>query len=223
MPARSSQTEQKPTFIFNGTIKKLKRARMDDVPVNDRTAVVTVDKILEAPPALTDYAGHDITVQIGGRAKLKVGDKMTFYTTSWMYGDSIAVRSLKQEPLKCESTATRGATADPSERNAQRKTREHYNKATLVISGKVISVSTPDELAQESAAPSEKAPGGPVSEHDPEWREAVVEVSDVHKGSKKKRVVVRFAASTDVTRDGAPKSHPGHQGDFMPPKAKGQA
>jgi hypothetical protein len=127
--------------------------------------------------------------------------------------------------LKGEGAATRGAAAaaSPTRRNAQRKTREHYDKAILVISGKVTSIRTPGETAGESGAPSESAPGGPVSEHDPEWREAVIEVSDVHKGSKKKRVVVRFPASTDVMWYGAPKFHPGQQGYFMLRKAEGRA
>ena len=63
---------------------------------------------------------------------------------------------------------------------------------------------------------SDRVRGGPVSEHDPRWREAVVEVDDVHKGvHKKKQVVVRFPASTDVMWYGAPKFHPGQQGYFM--------
>jgi len=56
----------------------------------------------------------------------------------------------------------------------------------------------------------------PVSEHDPKWREAVVEVDDVHKGAhQKKQVVVRFPASKDVMWYHLPKFQPGQQGFFM--------
>src|SRR5438309_4243960 len=90
MPASQSKTEPapKPTFVFKGTIKKLKSATMKDVPVNDRTAIVTVDQIIEAPPGLADYNGQDITVQLSGRAKVRVGQEMIFHTISWMYGIS---------------------------------------------------------------------------------------------------------------------------------------
>jgi hypothetical protein len=222
MPASQSKTEPapKPTFIFKGTIKKLKSATMKDVPVNDRTAIVTVDQIIEAPPGLSDYNGQDITVQLSGRTKVSVGQEMIFNTVSWMYGDSIAVRAISQEPVKSSHTAMLAAATDPAERHAQRQTRERFDAADLVVSGKVVAVRLPAEKAQglqgASAAASDQIPGGPVSEHDPKWREAVVEVDDVHKGAhKKKQVVVCFPASTDVMWYGAPKFHPGQQGYFM--------
>ena len=54
MPATRSKTTQaqKPTFVFKGTIKKLKSATMKGVPVDERTLVVTVNQVIEAPPAL---------------------------------------------------------------------------------------------------------------------------------------------------------------------------
>jgi hypothetical protein len=49
----------------------------------------------------------------------------------------------------------------------------------------------------------------------------VLEVADVHKGvNKKKQIVVRFPASTDVMWYNAPKFHPGQQGHFMLRKTK---
>jgi hypothetical protein len=222
MPASQSKTKTvtKPTFVFKGTIKKLKSATMKDVPVNDRTAVVTVDQIIEAPPGLADYNGQDITVQLSGRAKVSVGQEMIFHTISWMYGDSIAVQALSQEPFKSSHAAMLAAGPDPAERHAQRRTRERFDHADLVVSGKVVAVRLPAETARDargaSVAPSDQMPGGPVSEHDPKWREAVIEVADVHKGKHSgKQVVVRFPASTDVMWYGAPKFHPGEQGYFM--------
>jgi len=71
------------------------------------------------------------------------------------------------------------------------------------------------------------APSRPVSEHSPHWREAVIEIDEVHKGKHtKKNVVIRFPASTDVRWYKAPKFEAGHQGYFMlrkTPMAKGTA
>ncbi len=192
---------------------------MSDVPVNDRTAVVRVDQIIEAPPALADYQGQEITVQISGRQKLAVGQQFIFHTISWIYGDSIAVQSLSQEPVKAEHRAMLSAAQDPVERKAERETRERFHSADVVVSGKVTAVRLPSEEtsgATASARGAEQRGGGPVSEHDPKWREAVVEVDDVHKGEHaKKQIVVRFPASTDVMWYSAPKFHPGQQGYFM--------
>jgi hypothetical protein len=222
MPARSGKVEQKPTFIFKGTIKKLKSATMKDMPVNNRTAIVKVDQIIEAPPALLDYKGLDITVQISGRQKLRVGQEMIFHTTNCIFGDSIAVESIRQEPVESEQMAMLSAAADP----VDRERREHFNTADVVVSGKVVSVRLPSETAEgagTNAASSDQVPGGPVSEHDPNWREAVVEVNEVHKGSpQRKQIIVRFPASTDVMWYAAPKFQPGQQGYFMLHKEEAQ-
>jgi hypothetical protein len=59
-------------------------------------------------------------------------------------------------------------------------------------------------------------PIGPISEHTPHWREAQIEIDDVHKGEHKSNtVMIRFPASTDVRWYKAPKFEPGHQGFFM--------
>jgi len=222
MPASQRKTEPAPTptFVFKGTIKKLKSATMKDVPVSDRTAIVRVDQIIEAPPGLADYNGQDITVQLSGRTKVSVGQELIFHTISWMYGESIAVQAISQEPVKSSHTAMLAAADDPADLHAYRQTRERFDHADLVVSGKVVAVRLPAAKAPglqvTSAAASDQIPGGPVSEHDPKWREAVVEVDDVHKGvHKKKQVVVRFPASSDVMWYGAPKFHPGQQGYFM--------
>jgi hypothetical protein len=217
---RKSEPAPKPTFVFKGTIKKLKSATMKDVPVNERTAIVRVDQIIEAPPGLADYNGQDITVQLSGRPKAAVGLEMIFHTISWMYGESVAVQAISQEPVKSSHTAMLAAATDPVDRHAQRQTRERFNDADLVVSGKVVAVRLPAEktpgLQGINASASDQVSGGPVSEHDPKWREAVVEVDAVHKGAhKKKQLVVRFPASTDVMWYGTPKFHPGQQGYFM--------
>jgi hypothetical protein len=212
-----------PTFVFKGTVKKLKSATMKDVPVDDRTAVVTVDQIIEAPSDLASYNGQDITVLLGGRQKIKAGQEMIFHTVSWMYGDSVAVRSLSQEPVKDSHAAMLSSGLDPAERRAQREQQEHFQTADLVVSGKVLAVRLPDEAAPavKGAAAAEQPPSRPISEHDPKWREAVVQIDDVHKGAhKRKQVVVRFPASTDVMWYGAPKFHPGQQGIFVLHKAE---
>ena len=222
MPASLNKNTEvvTPTFVFKGTVKKLKSATMKDVPVDDRTAVVTVDQIIEAPADLADYNGQDITVQLGGRQKIKTGQELIFHTVSWIYGDSIAVRSLSQEPVKDSHAAMLSSGVDPAERRAQREQQEHFQTADLVVSGKVVAVRLPDEAAQTvkgaGVVASEQPPSRPISEHDPKWREAVVQIDDVHKGvHKQKQVVVRFPASTDVMWYGAPKFHPGQQGFFM--------
>jgi hypothetical protein len=68
-----------------------------------------------------------------------------------------------------------------------------------------------------ASAAAAAGPGKParISEHDPFWREAVVEVQNVHKGTVgKKQVVVRFPSSTDIRWHRAPKFEVGQEGVF---------
>jgi hypothetical protein len=56
----------------------------------------------------------------------------------------------------------------------------------------------------------------PITEHDAQWHEAVIEVTAVHKGRRVPRSIkVRFPASTDVAWARAPKLHAGQEGTFL--------
>ena len=195
------------TFVFKGTIKKLKASNVKQAAVNDRTAIVTVNQVIEAPPNLTAYAGQDITVEFSSRRKIRAGDELIVHAISWLFGDTIAVRSLFEES---ESAPTRNVTSPQH----QRATQQHFDNADLVVSGRVVEVRLP------KPPPRKRATGGPittkVSEHDPKWREAVIEVKQIHKGDPaKRRVVVCFPSSTDVAWRRAPKLETGQQGLFL--------
>jgi hypothetical protein len=223
MPA-SSKAEalaQQAKFIFKGTVQKLKAANMPDVPVNDRTAVVRVDEILHAPEALSHYAGQEITVQLGGRKKLKKGQQAVFYTNGWLFGDGVAVQSIDHEDVgKAPATLTM-AVGDPVKSLVARETQAHLNDAEVVIAGRVTSVRMPtDVVAARAIGGTETTPTGRISEHDPDWRIAEIQVDAVHKGSHKgKTATVRFPSSQDVMWHDAPKFHPGQEGFFMLHKA----
>jgi hypothetical protein len=112
---------------------------------------------------------------------------------------------------------------DPVVHRQNRRIKHRFTNADIVVSGRVTMVRIP--AAETSAAlaaskaesvASTPEPVGPVSEHTPHWREAHVEIDDVHKGvHTSKSVVIRFPASTDVRWYKAPKFQPGHQGFFM--------
>ncbi len=215
MPSpRQTNEPQEPTFVFKGTIKKLKSATMKDVPLNERNAIVTVDQIIESPPDLAGYGGQDITVQLSGRQKVRVEQQMLFHAAGWMFGDSVAVRSLREEPIKNGQATSADAGDDAVERRARKQQRSHFKDADLVVSGKVVAVRLPGD-----STPGRKRAGrptGPITEHDPKWREAIIQVDEVLKGThQKKQVVVRFPASNDVMWHEAPKFEAGQQGYFI--------
>jgi hypothetical protein len=220
MPRESVAKDSAP-FVFKGTIQAMKSATMKAVTVDERTAVVTVDQVLEAPRSLAAFAGHRITVQLSGRKKVLAGQQFIFHTQGWIFGDSVAVRSIKQEPIQRNKTHTallsRGG--DPVAHKRDRESEQRFDAADIVVSGKVTAIRLPSETSGKGKRASAAKP---VSEHSPHWREAVVEIDDVHKGKHlKKNVVIRFPASTDVRWYKAPKFQPGQQGFFLLHKTEG--
>jgi len=203
--AMTKQTAEKASFVFKGTIKKLKSATMSEVPLSDRTAVVHVDEVIDGPPDLADFLGQDITVELSGDLTTRAGQRMVFHTTGWIFGASVAVRSLREEPIKGAAAAQRHSTVpEPA----------HFADADLVVAGKVVTVRVP----QGSPRAQRRAGAIPssITEHDPVWREAVIQVDDVLKGAKNaKRVTVRFPDSSDVMFHGVPKFETGQEGYFM--------
>ncbi|HEX9209104.1 MAG TPA: hypothetical protein VF901_01200 [Bradyrhizobium sp.] len=209
----------KPTFVFKGVVKKLKSATMKSVPISDRMAVVRVEQVLEAPKNLAHYAGQDITVELAGREKVSAGDEFIFHASGWMFGDSIAVRSVTEEPVTKAHAALLSRGGDPAEHKANRQLQEHIDDADLVVSGQVASVALPPGVAE--AARTANAAAMPVSEHDPKWRQAVISVDEIHKGTHDaKQVTVLFPASTDVRWYNAPKFQAGQKGCFILHKTK---
>lgn len=218
--AKRKAPDQEANFVFRGTIKQLKAVNVKQAPVSDRTAIVTVNQVLDAPANLQGYTGQDITVELSSARNVTSGERMILHTTSWLSGETIAVKSLFEEPDKGAAATTHHV--DAAAKRDQRKTSEHFDDADLVISGKVIEVRLPKDSGATSkkTAAAGNQPLKPVSEHDPKWREALIEVDQVHKGKPtKRRVVVRFPSSTDVAWRRAPKFQAGQQGYFMLHKA----
>lgn len=70
--------------------------------------------------------------------------------------------------------------------------------------------------------------GGPISEHDPAWKVATIQVGEVYRGDAKSggTITVAFASSEDVAWFGAPKLLVGQRGIFVGqpmPGAEGSA
>lgn len=229
MPANTDPSMD-VTFLFKGTIRDVKKTTLPGVPVDNNTVVAMVDQVLEAPENLAKLGGRRVTVRLSGRTKAAVGDEFIFHAHGWIFGQSVAVLSVKEERLG--ETRAHGALlsrgGDPVAHRQNRRVKHRFSTADVVVSGRVTMVRIPYEAGGASRAASKAMspadtpePMGPISEHTPHWREAHIEIDDVHKGvHTSKTVVLRFPASRDVRWYKAPKFEPGHQGFFMLRKHK---
>jgi hypothetical protein len=218
-PSRTEQLASQAKFVFQGTVNKVKAATMADVPVSDRTVVVRVDRVIQAPEVLRNHAGHEITVQLAPKEEpVKPKQTAVFYTNGWIFGDSIAVQSVGHE--NATPTAMAALSHHPEDPVQSLHTREALGQAAaadLVVTGRVAAVRLPAAEAQARAtAATGGRTGERISEHAPLWQEAVIDVDQVHKGQgQPKQVVIRFPASTDVRWYKAPKFHTGQEGVFL--------
>jgi hypothetical protein len=213
---RARQATQEARFVFQGTVRKLKAATLAAVPVSDRTVVVRVDRVIHAPETLVDYAGRDITVQLAPGESVAPGNTLIFHANGWIFAEGLAVQSVGHEAATTPKVAALSTHPEDPVRNLRaREAMDQAARADLVVTGRVAAVRLPAGEAKARAMA-----GGPsaerISEHAPLWQEAVIDVDEVHKGSRlRKQVVVRFPSSTDVRWHRAPKFHAGQEGVFM--------
>jgi hypothetical protein len=197
------------TFIFRGTVERLNASTMAPVAVSESTAVVNVDEVIQAPAALGDLTGRQVTIQFGESPPTPAGRQAIFFTRPWLYGDSIAVvevgrRQIGARATKAEITGARQEVADVTERKPDQELQRHIGEADGVVAGRVVNT-------QPAAGMIPR-----VSEHDPGWQEAVVAVESVEMGDlPQPTVTVLFASSMDVMWFQAPKLHVGSEGVWV--------
>jgi hypothetical protein len=187
-------------FVFQGTVVAVGAATLPAVPVDDLTAVVRVDQVLRAPEHMEQLVGREITVRL--RKPADPGAVAVFSADGWLYGDSLAVVEVgtRKSPTKAAGAAVPEAFEAPAAADRTARLRKalqaRADEASLVVVGRVTGVQ-----ALATAAPTQ----GRLSEHDPHWATATVEVEEAVKGSPPKTVDVLFANSEDVMWRQAPK------------------
>lgn len=82
-------------IIFSGTVRQLGAGSFSGLPPSERLAVVRVSRTFRAAPVLGTINDHEITVLLDPRSEVQVGYEGVFFATSWVYGESIAVREIE--------------------------------------------------------------------------------------------------------------------------------
>jgi len=198
-------------IIFIGTVTQIGAVAVPELAASARTVVVRVDQVLEKPAAVALTSGDSVTVETVRAGSLKSGIQATFYTTGWIFGRGVAVREVGHEPGQSPVVAAAQQQAVSRARFAVNDAalKAHIRSAAVVVAGRVDQV-RPAEL--------EAAPTRPkrITEHDPNWQEAIIQVQEGLKGAQAgQQVVVRFPASLDVAWVGAPKFAAGEEGTFL--------
>jgi hypothetical protein len=192
-------------FIFSGTIIRMNASNIEIVP-NTPTAIVRVDEVLDAVSPYDQMKGKEITVLLAAAGNKRAGARQVFFTSGWYYGKTLGVKETPNNLVVTENMSafrTRIVTERVNIRNDS--IREELNKAVLVVWGTVIEANIKVEKKL-----------GLESEHDPEFRKAIIEIKEVLKGRiAEKRVEIFYASSEDVMWHNSPKLVKGQEGVFL--------
>lgn len=206
---QTSKFAAQSAFVFRGKVIKLKAATLEGVDT-DSTAIVQVDHVITAPPMFTAINGQQITVRFKSLTGITKGSVSTFFTNGWIFGASIGVDAVGvvQDAETHAITATVQQASTGSQDDAL---KARLDSAEMAVVGTVSKVE-----------PSEKGTTH-ISEHDPNWHEATVDVDEVVKGKKStKQVTMLFPKSDDVRWYKIPKYKEGQQGIWLLQKGKKQ-
>ena len=190
-------------MVFRGTVVRPGAANLEIVVPDAKTAIVGVDEVLKAGAALDDFTGREVTVFLAARA-LQAGDQRVFFTRVGLIGESLGVQEIGRLPGRTKSAKSQVAAA---ERQIQAETlAARIDASDLAIDGRVLSV----------RATYTEPKRGVLSEHDPLWWEAVLEVRAVLHGQLLEATVpVWFPNSIDAMWAEVPKPDVGRQGIWL--------
>jgi hypothetical protein len=198
---------EKSTITFLGTVQRLGATTVPTHTVSSHTVVVKVNRMLKEYSAVGDLTGRNITVELTQAPGMKVGQQAIFFTTGMVYADSIVVEEVGRLDAARDPATRQDQIAEilvSQKHRPDRHIQRRLRSADVVVTGKVVSI--------------RKAPVAPnrrISEHDADWRLAVIEVESVESGPPMKQAALLFPASRDVRWRNAPKFSVGEEGVWV--------
>jgi hypothetical protein len=194
-------------IILVGTVLRLGASTVSTYSPTSHTVIVKVNQVIHAPEALGDLTGQRVTVELTTTPGLAVGQQVAFFANGLVYADSLVVQEVGRLDAPAGPAARQAQVAEIAAsvgRTPDRHIQRRLQTADVVVTGKIVS--------------SRKVPrpqGQPISEHDADWREAVIDVQGVESGLPMKQVVLFFPASRDIRWRQAPKFSVGQEGVWI--------
>ena len=210
VPANKAAKDRESNIIFQGTIVALRSSTIPLAAGVDNTIVVKVDEVIEAPKLLGALKDKQITVQVEDVDQSRVGEQAVFYTKGWLLGDGIAVIEISRSTSEDVSSA-RKKVEETKILKKKKALKERISLADIIVTGSILKVSDPMPPGKDQI----------VTEHEPQWREAVLQVDKVLKGSTgDKELTLLFPGTMDVAWVGAPRFKANQTGIFLLKRVK---
>jgi len=157
--------------------------------------------------------GDSVTVEVKDASAFQEGAQATFYTDGWIFGSDLAVKELGHSLGAASEPVPAAGNNAPGQMEGQlsdQQLKDRMNESDFVVVGRVTDVHKWNVPKTKSGAPLH------VTEHDPDWHEAVVTVESVLKGGQVKgnKVIVRFPQRNDVAWVNSPRFTKDQKGIF---------
>ena len=203
-------------YIFRGTVKKLNAVTLDlkpnsgmvDAP-NSSFVVVSVDEALQAPDAFVHSTGVNITMKLKEPDSVKMGRQLIFFNSLTHFnaistvGDGLAVIEVGRMEAPANSDTLRQQIASAKQRLADQDLQRRLAQAEMVIVGKITDI-------------KQGPPSDIITEHDPDFWEAKLQIKSVELGpSTQRAVTMLYANSMDVVWARSPKFKKGQEGIWI--------
>jgi hypothetical protein len=194
------------SLIFKAKIVLLHTVTTDEDDISNSGVVIVTD-VIEAPESFKNISGQQVTVRFSDISKVKVGEERMFFTEPYWIGESLGVTEkgsvLKGDKLY-ESKEISSYIAQALNKQDDEQLRKYLKDSKFVITGKVVKINNPEDYKRMA------------TEHDPEWREAEIQIDETIKGKTgSKTVKILFASSKDVMFFQSPKFNMGDEGIFI--------
>lgn len=193
------------SFVFVGTIEKL-RASTLSIPEESGTAVVRVDRIIDATPDLRSLGGKEVTMRLLRPGDARIETTRIFFTEPYAFGRTVGLTENGSAPPGEVENVERDM-AEARQRIRDAALADRLRTAQRVVVARVVGISPAPEFERNREAEA--------SEHNPEWHVARLDVSQTLKGEHSEQATVRFAASRDVMWFGTPKLEVGQEAIFL--------
>lgn len=201
-PTSADQLAAVSSYVFRGRVVRSRASTMPQVAAGTNTAVVLVEEVYHAAATMPNMRGKEITLNLAQDAA--AGRSYIFFANIWLYGTSLAAREAGRLDTRADAGAERKLVQDAFQSKQDRALRQRIDRAALVVLGKVL-----------RTQPITRNPRWPVSEHDPQWWIAIIQVEGTAKGQSPREQTVVFPNSTDELWIDSPKFKAGQEGVWI--------
>lgn len=190
-------------YVFRGTVVRPGAANLSIVEPGERTAIVRVDEVLQAGAQVDDFTGREVTVLLSRPGALRAGDSQVFFGAVGLAGESLGIVELG-----------RAAGGDRFKARLARLQQQLFEEsvvakieaADLAVQGRILSTRAAQRASKQ----------GLLSEHDPLWWEAQLEVKAVLQGTTVQATVpFWFPTGNDAMWVTAPRAVTGSEGTWL--------